>query len=157
MAWPRPTTARLMAFVLLFALDLGAVRAARPPSLLPAPSRVLLVLGCLPTANVLAVALILLAAPTPRDGWRQPGLLGFVLGGSAALGLLLAGVMLRPFEVSRALDAAAKALGAAPGPPGIVLAVALLLLFQLGAGLLGALSARRCRPRKVAPSPRRVN
>jgi hypothetical protein len=106
------------------------------------PLAELIVLGALPMANVLALGLypILMARHEYERG--RLGLVGFEVGGVAALLLFLACSTLWTKSLSEGVGRLLMALGLSPGPVFVAGAVVLLGLPQLAMALLGARPGR---------------
>ena len=130
----RRSIAGLMAVVVLVAVDCAAIRS--PLRGQPLTS-ILLLLGGLPMANILA--LDLLPALRARSGRGRPprGLIGFELIGGAALLLYAIIALSDPDWLFEALYHAVNLLWSVRDPSRVVVLAVFLLLPQLSLGLLG--------------------
>jgi hypothetical protein len=135
---PRLTISALMALVLVVALDVWACKAL----LMHGPQygvelSELIVVGALPMANVLALDLFPMLMPRHEYERKRPGLVGFEVGGLAALLIFLACSVTMTHPLHEGVGHLLKALGFVPGPFSLVGAVVLLLLPQLALALFG--------------------
>lgn len=140
---PRLAVHRLMALVLLVALDLGVLGVFSTRGVRPPRSSFLIALGGLPMANILAMPLIA-SLPTRRaDFRRRPGLIGFLGAGGVSLGLFLIAASATSWPMLPSVDSAMHRLGLGPKEMPSLLAMPLVFLFpQLSIALLGAGIAR---------------
>ena len=135
---PRLTIGRLMALVLLVALDLGIIRAIMPPRGLSPRLGDLIVCCVLPMANVLAVGLVILRTSEWGDPAIRSGVLGFEVAGAAVMGLCLIGALVATDPMHRLLDDLLGFFWLPPGPHKGITAIFLSLIPQVAAGLVGA-------------------
>jgi hypothetical protein len=152
---PRFTISGMMALVLLGALDTWACKALMSSLLFVPPLSELIVLGALPMANVLALGLypILMSRHEHESG--RPGLVGFEVGGLAALLFYLAGSVLMPHPIHDGVGNLLRAIGLVPGPAFLAGAVVLLLLPQVALAILGARLGRTYKFRVILIVERR--
>jgi hypothetical protein len=131
---PRFTISGLIALVLLVALDAWACKAlVGGPDLSD-----LLVVGALPMANVLAIGLYPILGLRPEHKRNRPGLVGFEVGGLAALLVFLACSLSMTHSLHEGVGQVLRAIGLGPpGPVFLVCALILLLVPQLAPALLG--------------------
>jgi hypothetical protein len=144
---PRLTISNLMALVLLVALDIWVCQALPlvGPHLIPDLSD-LLIFGALPMANVLAIGLAPLSRARGEHEGSRPALVGFEVGGLAALIVFLAGSLTLTHPLHEGVGHLLKTIGLVPpGPVFLTAAVILLLLPQLALALLGARLGRTYR------------
>jgi hypothetical protein len=161
---PRLTISNLMALVLLVALDIWVCQAlplVGPQPIADLDLSDLLIFGALPMANVLAIGLAPLSRARGEHEGRRPALVGFEVGGLAALIVLLAGSLTLTHSLHEGVGHLLKTIGLVPpGPVFLTAAVILLLLPQLALALLGARLGRTYRfrvritvERRTIPSP----
>lgn len=142
--FPRLTISNLMALVLLVALDVWVCKALMGSPLLGPDLSDLLVFGALPMANVLALRLYPLLGPRHEHKTNRGGLLGFEVGGLAALLAFLACSMVLTRSLHEGVGHLLRAIGLGPpGPVFLTAAVILLLVPQLAVALFGAWLYRR--------------
>jgi hypothetical protein len=142
---PRLTISSLMALVLLVAVDVWACKELEvggPP--LMADLSDLIVFGALPMANVLAIGLYRILGPRPEHRRNRPALVGFEVGGLAALLVFLACSLSMTHSLHEGVGQVLKPIGLAPpGPVFLVCALILLVVPQVALALLGGWLCRR--------------
>jgi hypothetical protein len=146
--FPHFTISSLMALVLLVALDVWACKALLMggPLFVPDLSD-LLVFVALPMANILAIGLYpFLRSRHEQEGNRPgPGLVGFEVGGLAALLIFLACSVTMTHPLHEGVGHLLTSIGLVPGPVFLVGAATFLLLPQVALALVGARLARTYR------------
>jgi hypothetical protein len=160
---PRLTISGLMALVLLVALDVWVGRALvmdlRPSGTYLAELADLVVFGALPMANVLSIGFYLIMRSRHEDERNRPGpgLVGFEVGGLAALLVFLAGSLILAHSLHEGVGLVVRAIGPVPpGPVFLTAAVIVLLVPQLALALLGARLGRTYRIRVSVTVERRT-
>jgi hypothetical protein len=152
---PRFTISGMMALVLLVALDAWACKALMGSPLFSAPVTELIVLGALPMANVLALGLYPILMSRHKHESGRPGLVGFEVGGLAALLLYLACSVLMPHPIHWGVGNLLRTIGFVPGPALLAGAVVLLLIPQVALAILGARLGRTYKFRVILIVERR--
>jgi hypothetical protein len=154
---PRLTISGLMTLVLLVALDIWACKGLLMggPLFVPDLSD-LLVFVALPMANILAIGLYPFLMLRHEDGEGRHGLVGFEVGGLAALLIFLACSLTMTHPLHEGVGHLLTSIGLVHGPVFLVSAATLLLLPQVALALLGARLGRTYRIRVSVTVERRT-
>lgn len=133
-----------MALVLLVALDIWVGKALRGVPLFVPDLSDLIIFGALPMASVLSIGLYPILRSRHEHEREPPGLVGFEVGGLAALLLFLVCSLTMPHSLHDGVGLVLRAIvPVPPGPVFLTAAVILLLLPQLALALLGGWLYRR--------------
>ena len=152
----RFTISGLMALVLVVALDVWACKELpRGGPTWIVDLTVLIIVGALPMANVLALGLYPILMSRHRHEGGRTGWVGFEVGGLAALLFYLACSLTMTHPLHQGVAHLLRALGFVPGKVFLAGAVVLLLLPQLALALLGGWLCRTSRFRVSAIVERR--
>ena len=143
MKLPRFSISNLMAVVLIVAQEFGLGKAIASPPFFRMPLTEVLIFGCFPMANILAIGLAVLLVGRNDPGPRRPGLVGFVAFGLAAWLALLACSFLAPQATHDSIRPVLDATGMTPGLALLLFAMALFLAPQLAVAALGWWLGRR--------------
>jgi hypothetical protein len=152
---PRLTISGLMALILLVAFDFATARALLGGSSFRPDFAELVVFGALPMANILAIGLIGILKSRREHGAIRPGLVGFEVGGIAALVLFLCIAYGFTSAIHRGVGGMLGAMNLRPGPISAPIASALILLPQVALASLGGWLGRRYKIRLKVSVERR--
>jgi hypothetical protein len=133
---PRFSISRMMAVILIVALDFWIGRALMNAPLF-GPGSELIVFGALPMTGILAIGLLFLFKSKDKQGHVYPALVGFEVFGGSALLLFIGSSLMATRAIHEGVGSLVRAMHISPGPMFAMTAATLVLLPQVALALFG--------------------